>query len=189
MLNNGFNNLWPTSVYVGSIDEKINDEVCESIFLNLDLTKPYSEFQDFDLLYSGPDILQKFRDNVVWPAFDSYLAHHNINLSEMPNKRLRSWLTGTYDGYMIPVHNHSGATLSAIFYFLCTDSDKGGELVLMDSRANANRGYVDSFKPWFQNKIYSPKTSEYIIFPGHVYHHTIPFRGHLRLAMPVDLFL
>jgi predicted 2-oxoglutarate/Fe(II)-dependent dioxygenase YbiX len=72
---------------------------------------------------------------------------------------------------------------------MCSDQYKGGELVLLDSRTNANRGYKEEFKKLFENKTYLPTSGEYLMFPSHVYHHTIPFTGSMRLAMPVDLFL
>lgn len=188
-MDKGYNNLWPTSVYLGEIDSDKLETICQHIFSEMNLEKPVNDFQGFDLLEQGSSVFQEFRDNVVWPAFEKYLKDHNINLQEFPDRKLRSWITGVYKGYMIPVHNHSGASLSAVFYLLCGEQDQGGELVLVDSRTNANRGYKDQFKSWFENKMYLPKSGEFLIFPSHVYHHTIPFTGSIRLAMPVDLFL
>lgn len=189
-MNKGFNKLWPTDVYLGDIENKqLLNSVCQTIFSELDLEKPTSVFQGFDLLEDGSTVFQEFRDRVIWPAFENYLKNWNIDLKEFPDRRLRSWITGTQAGYMIPVHNHSGSTLSAVFYLMTEEQDKGGELVLVDPRSNANRGYKDQFKPLFENKYYLPASGEFVIFPGFLYHHTIPFTGTLRLAMPVDLFL
>jgi hypothetical protein len=189
-MNKGFNELWPTSVYRGEIEDKqLLNSVCEAIFLESDITNPANTFQPYDILRDGSSVFQKFRDQVVWPAFINYLKHWNIDLLEFPDRRLRSWITGTQAGYMIPVHNHSGSTLSAVFYLITEEQNKGGELVLVDPRSNANRGYKDQFKPLFANKEYLPYSGEFVIFPGFVYHQTIPFSGTLRLAMPVDLFL
>ena len=188
-MNKGFNQLWPTTVYLGNIESPILEDVCQHMFSEINLITPSSDFQSFDLLEDGPEIFQQFRDQVAWPAFENYLLHLGINLNEFPDRRLRSWVTGVYNGYMIPAHNHSGASISAVFYLLCSEQDKGGELILLDSRTNANRGYKDQFKHLFENKTFLPKTGEYLIFPSYVYHHTIPFTGSIRLAMPVDLFL
>ncbi len=188
-MNKGFYELWPTTVYLGNIDSTVLEEVCQTIFTELNLEKPSSDFQQFDLLEEGGPAFQKFRDEIVWPAFTDYLTNLGIDITEFPDRRLRSWITGVYKGYMIPAHNHSGSSISAVFYLLCGEQDKGGELVLMDSRTNANRGYKDQFKRLFENKIYLPKTGEFLMFPSHVYHHTIPFSGTMRLALPVDLFL
>ena len=189
-MNKGFNPLWPTEVYVGDIENKtLLDKVCQDLFLETDLNNPASSFnKEFDVLRDTTYNLKEFRDTVVWPAFENYLKHVGIDLHTFPDRRLRSWITGSKSGYMIPVHNHSGASLSAVFY-LMVDENKGGELVVVDPRTNANRGYKDEFKPLFENKMFSPASGSFIMFPSFVYHHTIPYTGNLRLAMPVDLLL
>lgn len=190
MLKLGMNNLWPTEVYLGNIEDKqLLDQFCQYIFLNEDLKAPKSgNLSKVDLLRDGPPEIQAFRDNVVWPAFENYLAQLGFRISDYNDRRLKSWLTGSQSGYNITAHNHSGASVSAIFYLLC-DEDKGGDLILMDPRSNANRGYKPDFQRLFENKHYSPQNGQYIMFPSYVYHHTVPFLGKLRLAMPVDLFL
>ena len=112
-----------------------------------------------------------------------------MDLTDFPDRSLRSWITGTRNGYMIPAHNHSGASVSAVFYLMCEEDNQGGELVAIDPRTNANRGYKDEFKPLFANLVYTPQSGEYLMFPSYLYHHTNVFTGSLRLAMPVDLFL
>jgi hypothetical protein len=89
----------------------------------------------------------------------------------------------------MPLHNHSGSYLSAVFYLLCEENDKGGEIVLQDPRFNANRGYKEEYNNWFNNEIMTPKTGQFIIFPSFLYHTVKTFYGKIRLAMPVDLIL
>jgi len=188
-MNKGFNNLWPTPVYIDKIsNEELVNQVCEEILMNVDLSKPFTEFQAYDILRDGAEVFQTFRDQVVMPSFETYLKNWNLSFKDFTNYRIRSWLTGAHAGYNIPVHNHSGATLSAIFYLLIDDNLQGGDLIFLDPRSNANRGYEDQFKPLFENKQYSPKSGEVVVFPGFLYHQTIPFSGSIRLAMPVDLF-
>lgn len=190
MIRQGFNSLWPTNLYFGTIDDSsLLEGVCQDILLNVDFYCPPQNFQSFDILKDGPPNLQIFRDKIVIPAFKTYLKNEGIDLDQFSNIRLRSWLTGGKNNSMIPVHNHNGASLSAVFYLLAEDIKEGGELVLMDPRSNANRGYLDEFKPLFENKVFSPTSGTFVVFPSFVYHHTIPYRGNLRLAMPVDLFL
>ena len=189
MMNDGFNDLWPTTIYLGKIEKDINNQLCENLFSEVNFDTLYNDFQKLDILNSEPEIYKNFKNNVVWPAFTNYLNYIDIDINKFPNRKIRSWITGVYNGYMIPAHNHSGSILSAVFYIMCEENDKGGELVLLDSRMNANRGYKEEFKKLFENKLYSPKSAEYVIFPSHVYHHTIPFSGNIRLAIPVDLFL
>lgn len=189
MLKSGLNNLWPTPFYKGDINNECLDSAVNSILQEIDLDNPASDFQSFDILQDGPSQLIEFRDKVVWPAFETYLKEIGIDIKSFPDRWIRSWITGTRNGYMIPIHNHSGASVSAVFYLMCEDKDKGGELIAVDPRTNANRGYKDEFKGLFANLTYEPKSGEYVMFPSYLYHHTTVFKGSLRLAMPVDLFL
>lgn len=189
MLKSGLNNLWPTPVFKGSVDSVYLESTVNAILQDSDLDNPYSEFQAFDILKDGPASVVEFRDKVVWPAFNNYLQQIGIDINDFPDRRLRSWITGTRHGYMIPIHNHSGASVSAVFYLLCEDKNTGGELIAVDPRTNANRGYKDEFKNLFANLTYQPVSGEYLMFPSYLYHHTNVFTGSLRLAIPVDLFL
>ena len=190
MLKLGMNELWPTPVYKGEIEDKaLLERLLQSTFVNVDLDKPSSDFQSFDILSDGPTEFVEFRDEVVYPAFTDYMDTLGYDINDFDDAHVRSWITGVRNGYMIPIHNHSGASFSAVFYLLCESMNEGGELVMVDPRTNANRGYKDQFKPMFANKTYLPKSGEFIIFPSYLYHHTIAFTGNMRIAMPVDLYL
>jgi hypothetical protein len=193
MLKLGMNNLWSTPVYKGSMTEEDYLPVLNYFLINENAPRDNFEQRDFDILDDGSDILQNFKNKVVHKVFNDYINDLDLDLPKNPLGEnieywTRSWLAGSKHGYMIPVHNHSGAHFSAVFYFLCTDDNKGGELVLMDPRTNANRGYTSAFKSMFQNEQFLPKSGEFIIFPSFLYHHTNVFTGTTRLAMPVDLF-
>lgn len=187
-LKYGSNQLWPTIVYKGLLEKETHTKVLDSLFTETNLVNPAGDFQDFDILEDGPQTMKDFKNEVVG-VFDQYLRDIGLKLSDFSSYNIRSWITGTRNGYMIPIHNHSGAHLSAVFYFFCEDGNKGGELVAVDPRGNANRGYLDEFKPLFENLVYAPKSGEYVVFPSYLYHHTNVFNGSLRIAMPVDLFL
>ena len=151
---------------------------------------PQSDFQNHDILADGSAIIQEFKREIVKPMFDTYLKQViGVGLDNFKEYWFRSWLAGTSSGYKIDPHNHSGASLSAVFYLLCEEMDSRGELVLMDPRTNANRGYTTSFLPLFASESVLPTTGDVLIFPSFVYHYSIMFEGKLRLAMPVDLFL
>lgn len=189
-MNPGFNELWPTTVYLGKIkDQTLLDRVCDAIFAETDLTNPPNDFNEYDILSDGSAVFQEFRDTVILPAFAQYLLNWKIDINDFPERRVRAWLTGSYTGYAMPVHNHQGSPISSVFYLMNEEQHTGGELVLMDPRHNANRGYQEQFKHMFANQCYTPKSGEFIMFPGFTYHHTQPFKGKIRLAMPVDLFL
>lgn len=189
-MNYGMNNLWPTPVLLEKIqDTDILDLTVQEILTTTDLSTPPSDFQSYDILADGGPVFEKFRKNIVEPIFDRYLIEvYGFSLHDTQYS-FRSWLTGTGHSYMIPVHNHSGASLSAIFYLLCEEDSKGGELFLIDPRSNANRGYLDRMKQPFASKTFLPTSGEVIVLPSYLYHQTLTFQGNLRLAMPVDLYV
>lgn len=189
MIDYGFNQFWPTTVLLDKIENKsILESATNVILSNFNIEQPPNDFENFDVLRDCAE-LHTFRDEVVIPSFEKYLLKvFNVDINNV-NFSLRSWLAGAKSGYMIPVHNHSGASVSAIFYISCEDKNCGGQLTMIDPRSNANRGYVNSFKHVFESKIYQPKTGEYLMFPSFLYHHALPFTGDLRLAMPVDFFV
>ena len=190
-MKHGLNNLWPTQVMFENVkNEKLLEETIQDILLTANLEIPQSDFQQHDILADGSAIIQEFRKEIVEPMFDTYLKQViGVGLDNFNEYWIRSWLAGTSAGYKIDPHNHTGASISAVFYLLCEEVGAGGELVLMDPRTNANRGYTKSFSPLFSPKSILPKTGDVLIFPSFVYHYSTMFEGKLRLAMPVDLFL
>jgi hypothetical protein len=186
----GLNQLWPTSVLLEKIENtELLNLTTQEIIQTIDLQHPPSDFQNYDVINDGGEILHKFRDKIVLPLFEKYVSEtFNLSLYDY-DFFLRSWLAGSGHSYQIDVHNHSGASVSAVFYLLCEEENKGGELVLTDPRVNANRGYLIDFNKIFDNAKLSPTTGDAILFPGFVYHYTHIFKGNLRLAMPVDLHL
>jgi hypothetical protein len=188
-MNLGFNELWPTTILVSEVEDKtLLNSVTSEVLAN-HVSKPSNELQHFDLLNEGGEDLLQFKIRVVEPMFDQYLRKvFNVKLSQCHDHFFKSWLTGPNSGYSIGAHNHSGAAVSAVFYLLCEEQNQGGELVLMDPRMNANRGYPIPMKTPFADAYYAPKTGQVAIFPSFVYHHAMLFRGRLRIAMPVDFF-
>ena len=189
-MNKGVHALWPNQVLINNINNKeLLENFTNSVLQDSDLDKPFNAMQDICMFKDGSKIFKQFRDKIVLPAFDDYLDLIGIDINKFPDRKVKGWITGSKPGYVIPPHNHYGASLSAIFYILNEEKNKGGELVLQDPRINANRGYRNEFKFLFEDKKYMPSSGEYIIFPSYIYHYTLPFSGALRLAVPVDLFL
>ena len=178
----GFNQLYPTTVYLGRLkDSAIVADTCDAILAKPDLAALANSNGAYDPL-DEPEF-QDFRDQIVVPAFDSYLAGIGVE----GDYRVKSWITGYSAYYDIAVHNHSGSHYTSIFYLYCSDVDRGGELIMLDPRTNANRGYLTK-QAQFKPTAYQPQTGEYIMFPSYMYHYTTTFTGSLRLALVVDLF-
>lgn len=186
----GFNDLWPTKVLYKKLDHQdLIDQVCQDILRDRDPKDMPSDLQDFNLLEDGGKLYKQFREIIIKPCFDEYLKEtFNKSIDYFPKHRFRGWLAGPNSGYAIPIHNHSGASISAVFYLFCEEANAGGELVLVDPRTNANRGYIDEMRDIFSPETLMPKSGTVVIFPSFLYHYTNMFRGNLRLAMPVDFF-
>lgn len=189
-MNKGIHSLWPNRVLINNINNKeLLENFTNSVLQESDLDKPFNAMQDICMFKDGSKTFKQFRDEIVLPAFNEYLDLIGIDINKFPDRKVKGWITGSKPGYVIQPHNHYGASLSAVFYILNEEKDKGGELVLQDPRINANRGYRNEFKFLFEDKKYMPSSGEYIIFPSYIYHYTLPFSGAFRLAVPVDLFL
>jgi hypothetical protein len=186
-MNYGLNNCWTTPILYDKIDNlDVMSKTIDYILTNIDLNIPPSDFQEFDILKDSGEVMREFKELVVIPTFQKYIKQ--LGIEECKSYSIKSWLAGPNAGYVIPVHNHSGAAISAVFYLLCEDTSSGGELYFQDPRANANRGYTKSFSKLFQNQSILPSSGDIVMFPSYVYHYTNPFHGKLRLAIPVDFF-
>jgi hypothetical protein len=190
-LDYGINSLWPTNVMLSKIEhEELLAEVCHDIFTDYNLNDMPSDFKkDYDILTDGSKALQEFKKLVVVPTFDRYLqATFGVKIEKFTKPVYRSWLARPHSGYHIATHNHSGSSISGVFYLMCDEKGRGGELVLLDPRTNANRGYIEDLRHVFDPVYYKPRSGESVLFPSYMYHQTTPFVGAMRLAMPVDFF-
>ena len=187
----GLNTLFPTPMLLDKVaNTDLLNEVIQELLLTINLASPPSDFQKYDVLREGSPVIQEFKNTVVIPTFEKYLNQVcATSLTSYTEYWMKSWVTGTGYDYVIPVHNHSGASVSAVFYLLCEEQDKGGKLMMIDPRPNANRGYDINFKPLFEPQSLLPKTGDIAVFPSFLYHYSTVFKGKLRLAMPVDLFV
>jgi hypothetical protein len=188
-MNYGINNLWPTKVLLKKIEnEDVLNRLCQDIVTDVNFNHPPNDFDSFNILEKD-GVYEEFKKTVVEPCFDEYLTTvFDQSLSNFPRSKFRGWLAGSNSGYSIPFHNHSGSTLSAVFYLMCENNESGGELVMVDPRFNANRGMMKEFKEEFSPEVFKPVSSTVIIFPSYLYHYTNVFKGSFRLAMPVDFY-
>jgi len=180
-------NYWPTPIMYERVDnKKLLDKTTEYILT------AYNDNTSANILHKNvlddPE-LSKFRKEVIIPTFDKFYKQE-FGFSVKEKKfMLRGWVTGYGISYAMQKHNHSGSHLSAVFYLLAEEQEKGGRLVISDPRFNANRGYKDEYLKWFEPHTLVPTTGDIIVFPSFLYHNVETFYGKLRLAMPVDLIL
>lgn len=183
-------NLWSTPFSQSRMSDEVKDLFLNKIFTEYDLQTPPSDFGQTNILDSDSEEIVRFKTEVVYPAFNSFLRNTlGKEISDWGSHKLHGWVTGTGKDYSLNFHNHRGAQLSAVFYLLCEEQDKGGMITFTDPRMNANRGYDESFLKWFEHKAIIPKSGDIVVFPSFLYHYVTTYQSNIRVAVPVDLFL
>ena len=183
-------NLWATPFLKTKMSDEIRDLVVNRIFTDYDLKTPPSDFGSLNILNNKSEEFIQFRDNVIVPAFDQFLEQSlGKRITDWKSNEMHGWITGTGKDYSLNFHNHRGAQLSAVFYLLCEEQDKGGAITFTDPRMNANRGYDEAFVPWFEPKVLIPQSGDIVVFPSFLYHFVTTYQSDIRIAVPVDLFL
>jgi len=180
---------WPTHILTGQITETgIANRLTEHLLENYNIAGG-SGFEGNTNIFDDSK-LQDFKEHIVIPAFESYLQQVlNLKLEDFKTASFRGWLTGGAAGYNMEVHNHSGSQLAGVFYLLNEEHDSG-EIVLYDPRANANRSYErEQWGKLFQPMKFKTPSLSFIIFPSFVYHSVEVYRGKIRVAVPVDLYV
>lgn len=190
-MDNGFNQLWPTTVLYGTIDDQaLLERVINEIYTEFDMTKPPSDFGAFNIFDGESAVFSEFKDKVVMPAFDKYMREvYNVCLDDYKGNLVKGWITGSVEGYNMASHNHSGSHLTSTFYLLAEDTQKGGHIIFTDPRSNANRGYPTELQSQFNPVIHKPVSGEFMVFPSFLYHHVSTYYSNFRLCVPIDLTL
>jgi hypothetical protein len=183
MLKSGLNNCWATPIYKTSITKDECSTLVNQIMETENISTPQSDFSEGSLTDRIP--LLKTLAEIKYTEF--FRDALEMDLGDF-NYDFKSWLTGSMGGYSMDLHNHSGAPFVSVIYLLAEEQDQGGELVIHDPRANANRGFNSDFQHLFNPIEHTPQTGDVLIFPGYVYHSVRKFNSTLRLAVPVDIF-
>jgi len=184
-MNEGMNYFWSTPIFKSTIKNKILlNDIINYILLkenNTDNNLPIDKISIFD-----DPFFNSFISEEILPAFETYFKKElNISLDNQ-NFSLNGWINGVDNKFQMPTHNHKGSHISAVFYLL-TEEEKGGSLIINDPRFNSNRGYREIFNKWFESLYFKPKTGDIVMFPSFLYHGVQSFFGSVRLSMPVDL--
>jgi len=121
---------------------------------------------------------QRYRDYV--------LECWNTELDSM-EWDIREWETTPTAGYWMTAHNHGQSQLTSIHYY--NVQGMGGDLVIQDPRANANRGWPQELAQQFQPLVIQPQSGMTVTFPSYCYHLVTPFYGEFRGASVSELQL
>ena len=185
MLKSGLNNCWATPIYKTSITEDECASLLTQVMETENINIPQSDFSDGSLTDRIP-LLKTLAEIKYTEFFKDALE---MDLEDF-SYDVKSWLTGSTNGYNMDIHNHSGAQFAAVFYLLAEEKDAGGQLVMYDPRVNANRGFdSNKFRHFFSPIEHTPSTGDVLIMPGYVYHSVRQYHSSLRMAVPVDIFI
>src|SRR6056300_324872 len=161
-----FENLWPTVIGSGEFEVP---GLLDYILINYDLNNLQSETDGGNLFDNQDKAIQDFKA-IAYSKFDEYMISTiGKSIKDFDDYSMRSWITNN-NPYSMPIHNHRGSHLSAVFYVLAGANELGGEIIFSDPRTNANRGYDPAFNVLFKQKVYAPKSGEFKIFPSFTYH-------------------
>lgn len=181
---------WPSPILIGEIENKtLADETAQYILEHCDYRNPVGELNDGNIF--NDENFTDFKLKIVEPCFDEWFKQvRKRSLYDFEERSYTSWITGSKEGYSMLTHNHNGAQLSAVFYLVNTDVDRGGEIVFYDPRGNANRSYKnEDWSDFFEPLRLKVPSYSFAVFPSFIYHQVTYFTGGLRLAIPVDLYV
>lgn len=182
--------MWPTPMLKTTMDNQYALPFLSRLLADYNMADAPKDFGQVNILDNPAEEVVTFKKNVIYPAFDKFLVETlGRKISDWSSYRMHGWVAGTTKDYSTSYHNHRGSQLSAVFYLLCEEKEAGGQISFTDPRQNANRGYDESFMPWFQHMSFIPESGDLVVFPSFLYHFVSTYRSNIRLAVPVDLFL
>jgi hypothetical protein len=191
-MNSVIKNLWPTEVMFGKLKSEDIEDVSQELLTNIDLVSTSAEILYTNLVGDNFDlpVLKKFLKDHVVPAFEKYCGEVFDYELQSGKFKLKARANCGADKYSVGFHNHSGAQLSAVFYFIAENTAHlGGKFNFHDPRFNANRGIISEFRFKHNDYQFMPASGDFIIFPSYLYHSITTFHGTMRLIMPVDLYI
>jgi uncharacterized protein (TIGR02466 family) len=183
--------LWSTPFYQSEMSSDICDKMTQTILQEYDLFNTRTELGSTNILDNPHEVIQQFKNEVVYPAFNKFLNESlDKSISDWNGHRAHGWIARYGTGQSLTHHNHRGSQLSAVFYLMCDNvEDKGGQIIFTDPRQNSNRGYDTTFQEWFKGHEITPKNGDVVVFPSYLYHYVTTYQSNIRIALPVDLFL
>jgi len=183
-------NLWSTPILQRKMSDFLREEFINRLMQDYDIFNPPSDYSKTNIFDNQATEIQQFLYGEVLPSFEEFCnLTLERNLGDWQGYKINGWVTGSSKNYSMNLHNHSGAQFSAVFYLLCEEQERGGEIAFTDPRHNANRGYDRSFSSWFDPLVITPQSGDILVFPSYLYHTVLTYHSNLRIAMPVDCFL
>lgn len=138
-------------------------------------------------LWDTQILVERHDTRTVMQRYSDYLEQvWGVDLAAFEHE-IRTWDTTSEAGYWMTAHNHGQSQLTSIHY---THIDgMGGDLIIQDPRANANRGWPQELAQQFQPMVVQPQAGMTVTFPSYCYHLVSPFYGTVRAAHVSELQL
>lgn len=190
MLEDGLNLLYPTPLYKTTMDldfcEEMTNWYLTSEGVHDDLHDDYELVRNNIFMREDP-VIDRFKGIVTKKFHEFFDVYLQEDMDEYEHYYI-GWINRSTGYGSMPTHNHSGAHFVSVFY-IHSDPESTGNIVLQDPRFNANRGFLPKHQSMFSNIEYTPRTGDVIIFPAFLYHYVKPNNCGLRISCPVDVYI
>jgi len=133
--------------------------------------------------WETPELL-RIHEELIMPRIFTYLKE-NYGF-EPTGVSVANWVFGGNNGGGLEPHIHAGSHFTAIFYPI----DNNGNLVIVDPRFNAQRGYPRRIlENHFAKRTLLPNAGQLVIIPSYVEHYVTGYGNGLRLSFVNDVTL
>jgi len=187
--------IFPTVVYQNNLSVD-KESILSALRNNNHIPVNYGtgEMEGKILLHKDPD-LEDFFDVIV-NEVGEYLDCFHILKSEYLIAVTKSWASTSGNGNFVPMHHHSCAHLTFIYY---VDLESPVDPIWFCVDKNPNECFGDQFKSsWRKNEFnanevyFKVSIGDLFIFPGSLAHFTAPLKGDVgkkRLSIAGDILL
>lgn len=190
MIEDGLNLLYPTPLYKTTMEldfcEEMTNWYLTSEGIHDDLHDDYELVRNNIFMREDP-VVDRFKGIVTKKFREFFDVYLQEDMDDYEHYYI-GWINRSTGYGSMPTHNHSGAHFVSVFY-IHSDPDSTGNIVLQDPRFNANRGFLPKHQSMFSNIEYTPKTGDVLIFPAFLYHYVKPNNSGLRISCPVDVYI
>lgn len=179
---------WRTAIHRKTVSEVDADSAVAEIFSTLQSGAKRDGVYGQDASLYNPEVrpyLSQLHDDVLVPAILEYIRQeYDLDLSAGDIKT-SLWFIYGEDNPGLDVHSHNGAQISSVMHLVANP----GDLVLLDPRYSASRGYPGRItKRHFANYHITPEKNVVHVFPSYLQHYVQAAPGKFRVSLACDAF-
>jgi hypothetical protein len=175
---------WPIAVAVESLAKELDDSaLIQELLHNPNLGRHATPGTNTLREEDTPLVIDFVREHVQ-PEVATYIRNQYRRLPE--ELRSETWALFCTDGRGLEPHLHSGSALVTTALYL---TDSHADLVLMDPRGNACRGFPPDIRAAsFGNYRHTPRFGDLVIFPCYLEHYVATGPQELRVSVLSDWY-